>query len=82
MTETNKKGKLKLDTDPLALTDKSYMYYYRGVPYVPHYTQKGRFVGPGNIEKLEIELEMLGAIKKEVFLWPRFWMNEKSRMVR
>ena len=68
MTETNKKGKLKLDTDPLALTDKSYMYYYRGVPYVPHYTQKGRFVGPGNIEKLEIELEILGAIKKEVFL--------------
>jgi hypothetical protein len=82
MTESIKRAKPKLNNDPIALTDKSYMYYHRGIPYVPHYTQKGMFIGPGNTEKLEIELEVLGAIKKEAFLWPRYWMTEKSRMVR
>lgn len=68
--------------EPLAIADKSYMYYWRGIPYVPHYSKKGVFVAPGNVEKYEIELEVLGAKKKEAFLWPRYWMTEKSRMVR
>ena len=72
----------RLGSNTLAITDKSYMYYLKGIPYLPHYTEKGVFVAPGNVEKREIELEVFGAIKKEVFLWPRFWMNEKSRMVR
>lgn len=72
------------NNDPIAVTDKSYMYFWKGVPYLPHYVQKGVFVPPGrNAEgKYAVELEVLGAIKKEVFLWPRHWMNEKSRMVR
>jgi hypothetical protein len=82
MTESVKKVKSKLNTDPLALTDKSYMYYLKGQPWVPHYTDKGVFVAPGGFEKRESELAVLGAVKKEAFLWPRYWMNEKSRLVK
>lgn len=74
--------KNKLGSNATAETDKSYMYYLKGLPWLPHYTAKGVFVAPGGVEKREIELEVLGAIKKEVFLWPRYWMNEKSRMAR
>jgi len=71
-----------LGSNAVALTDKTYMYYLKSQPWVPHYTEKGVFVAPGGIQKKEIELEVLGAIKKEVFLWPRHWINEKIRMVR
>lgn len=72
----------KLGSNAIAIAEKSYMYYLKGMPWLPHYVEKGVFVAPGGIERKEIELEVLGAIKKEVFLWPRHWMNEKSRMVR
>lgn len=72
----------QLGSNGPAAVDKSYMYYLKSQPWVPHYTEKGVFVAPGGIERKEIELEILGAIKKEAYLWPRFWMNEKSRMVR
>lgn len=65
-----------------AITEKSYMYYLKAQPWLPHYLDKGTFVAPGGAEKKEVELEILGAVKKEVFLWPRYWMNEKSRMMR
>jgi hypothetical protein len=68
--------------DAQAHTEKSYMYYLKSQPWLPHYVEKGVFVAPGGAERKEIELEVLGAIKKEVYLWPRHWMNEKSRMVR
>jgi len=66
----------------VALTDKTYMYYLKAQPWLPHYVKKGFFVAPGGAEKRDSELAVLGAVKKEVFLWPREWMNEKSRMVR
>lgn len=72
----------KLGSNALALTDKTYMYFLKSMPYLPHYVEKGVYVAPGGEQKREIELEILGAIKKEVFLWPRHWQNEKSRMVR
>lgn len=72
----------KLGSNAIALTDKSYMYYLKSQPWLPHYIEKGVYVAPGGEQKREIELEILGAIKKEVFLWPRHWQNEKSRMVR
>jgi len=68
--------------EAIALVDRSYMYYLKGQPWVPHYTEKGVFVAPGGFEKRESELAVLGAVKKEAYLWPRFWMNEKSRMVK
>lgn len=68
--------------EAIALVDRSYMYYLKAQPWVPHYTEKGVFVAPGGEQRKEIELEVLGAVKKEAYLWPRFWMNEKSRMMR
>jgi hypothetical protein len=77
--EKKKSGK---GFEAIALVDKTYMYYLKEQPWVPHYTEKGIFVAPGGFEKRESELAVLGAVKKEAYLWPRFWMNEKSRMVR
>lgn len=74
--------KNKLGSNAIALTDKTYMYYLKSQPWLPHYTEKGVYVAPGGEQKREIELEILGAVRKEVFLWPRYWQNEKSRMVR
>lgn len=68
--------------EAIALVDKTYMYYLKSQPWVPHYSEKGVFVAPGGFEKRESELAVLGAVKKEAYLWPRFWMNEKSRMVK
>lgn len=76
---TKKKG---YGSEAIAQVDKSYMYYLKSQPWVPHYIEKGVFVAPGGEQRKEIELQVLGAIKKEAFLWPRFWMNEKIRMVR
>lgn len=72
----------KLGSNAVALTVKSYMYYLKSQPWLPHYLNKGVFVAPGGVEAREIELQVLGAIKKEVFLWPRHWMTEGSRMMR
>jgi hypothetical protein len=77
--EKKKSGK---GFEAIALVDKTYMYYLKEQPWVPHYTEKGIFVAPGGFEKRESELAVLGAVKKEAYLWPRFWMNEKSRMVK
>jgi len=71
-----------LGSNAVATTDKAYMYYLKSQPWLPHYTEKGVYVAPGGDQKREIELEILGAVRKEVFLWPRYWQNEKSRMVR
>jgi hypothetical protein len=82
--ESNQMGKKsQLDTeDVVAATDKSYMYYIKSQPWLPHYVTKGVFVAPGGVEKKEIEVQIMGGIKQEVYLWPRYWMTEKSRMVR
>jgi hypothetical protein len=76
---TKKKG---FGSEAIAQVDKSYMYYLKAQPWLPHYTEKGVFVAPGGEQRKEIELQVLGAVKKETFLWPRYWMNEKIRMVR
>lgn len=80
MGEVRTKKPLALNA--IAAVDKAYMYELRGMPFLPHYVVKGVFVAPGGVEKKEIELQILGGVKREVMLWPRYWMNEKSRMMR
>lgn len=43
----------------------------RGITYVPHYIQPGRFVGPGGHVYLPGELKFAGALEDTQMLWPR-----------
>jgi hypothetical protein len=80
MGEVNKAT--QLGPNAAAAVDICYMYYLKSQPWLPHYTEKGVFVAPGGVEKKEIELQVLGAVKREAVLWPRPWIKEKSRLVR
>lgn len=51
-------------------------YTLGGVIYLPHYTRKDRFVGPGFSgdiaeTKTSAQLDALGAKPSLLFLWPR-----------
>lgn len=62
-----------------ALTDPMTVYWYRGVPWVPHYTKANTYVAPGSIEMSADELHKKQAGRKTWHLWPRFWYQKKAR---
>ena len=47
-----------------------------GVPFVPHYSIPGLFVGPGGVEVNATRLEAQGAIPSVHPLWKRDWTVE------
>ena len=51
------------------------MYYYNGLPWVPHYSSGGVYVAPGNRYMTQVQLIARGAQSETVYLWPRGWMR-------
>lgn len=47
------------------------VYTLNGIDLVPHYLEKGVYIGPGNVRYLEEYLRLVGATPKELMLWPR-----------
>lgn len=71
------------------------MYRLNGIPFVPHYVEKNKYVGPGmRTEKIGFtvvdcgfretftseELLKLGATQEVAFLWPR--LNSVNRRIK
>lgn len=52
-------------------SEKTAVYFYRGMMWVPHYTLPDLFAGPGNVLMERRELERLGATVGNAPLWPR-----------
>lgn len=48
-------------------------YLMLGITYVPHYTARDTFVGPGNITLSKTYLELFGAERVTLPLWPRHY---------
>lgn len=51
-------------------------YRVNGVPFIPHYSIPGLFVGPGGVEVNATRLEAQGAIPSVHLLWMREWAVE------
>ncbi len=49
------------------------VYVLGGVDIVPHHTEKGMYVGPGNVFYRETYIRLVADCVKEIFLWPRCW---------
>lgn len=60
-------------TKPKELAERTpYLCYrYEGIPFVPHYTEPGFFVAPGNIIVNEAWLRQQGATPISMNLWSR-----------
>ena len=56
------------------------VFFLRGVPYIPHYYEPHRWVGPGSLamRKVYTTLELMDAQAelKNHPLWPRLWVDQ------
>ena len=63
-----------------AETETQPIFYLRGVPYVPHFSDKHRWVSPGDRHTRTVyttsELAEAGARLSTIQLWKRYWTNE------
>ena len=55
--------------------DHAEMYWIKSQPWLPHYHLKDVYVAPGGMECDVNQLVALGAVKKQVTLWPRAWQK-------
>lgn len=57
--------------DPIHEIASETAYILLGIVYVPHYTERGTYVGPGNVYYPVSYLELFRAEKIRLPLWPR-----------
>jgi hypothetical protein len=61
------------------IPDKSMqkVYELNGIIHLPHYTQEGIYVSPGDpIGKIESHLVNRGAVEREMYIWDRHYNND------
>ena len=65
--------------DTIAPTVRTKVYVWKGITYLPSYTDRYMYVGPGKPRErrtlAEAALHDLGATTHYEMLWPRSWTN-------
>lgn len=65
--------------ETLAPTVRTKVYVWKGITYLPSYTDRYMYVGPGKPRErrtfAEAALHDLGATTHYEMLWPRSWTN-------
>lgn len=51
--------------------DAHLAYKLLGITYIPHYLDPNTYVGPGNVYMSKHHLELFGAERITMMLWPR-----------
>lgn len=69
-----------MNQNKIAETQPQPIFYLHGVPYLPDYSEKHRWIGPGNKHTRTvyktIELAEAGARLSVMSLWARSWTEE------
>lgn len=56
-----------------ATLHKCKTFRLKGMPFIPHYSIPGLYVGPGGVELNATRLQALGAQPSSRMLWKREW---------
>jgi hypothetical protein len=54
------------------------MFIVNGVPFVPHYRQRGIYVAPGGHTYTLMEVSAMKPKSETVALWPRPWLTKEK----
>jgi hypothetical protein len=66
---------MKTDRDSLAYTVPATVYYLKGEPYFPHYSERNVYVnGFDKSTASSAHLIAMGATPQTHRLWPRHWL--------
>lgn len=69
-----------MNLNKAAETETQPIFILRGMTFLPHYSDKHKWVGPGHwtkrVEYTTTELAALGARLTTMQLWKRHWTNE------
>ena len=57
--------------DEKATTEMQPVLRWAGINWIPHYTRRDHFVGPGGVTKHRADLLKLGAVLRVQELWTR-----------